>query len=137
MNLSDRFIVSSIRNESGIMLNFFLFWIVLSVLVSIFANNKGRSGISFFFISLLLSPVIGFIIPVVISPIREKVAEKSGLKKCSECAEYVQGEARVCRFCGHKFPESPESPQSLEERAEELRILHAMDRSFLNRHRQE
>jgi len=82
----------------------FIFWIVLAVLVGVYASNKGRSGAGFFFISLILSPLIGFIIAAVSSTQRDKVAQKTGLKKCSECAEFVQEEARICRFCGHKFP---------------------------------
>jgi RNA polymerase subunit RPABC4/transcription elongation factor Spt4 len=81
----------------------FLSWIICAVLVGVYAGAKGRSGLGFFIVSLLLSPLIGFLIVVVSAPDRTVVAQRTGLKKCSECAEYVQPDARVCRFCGRKF----------------------------------
>lgn len=81
----------------------FLAWFIFAVLVGLYAGNKGRSGIGFFFLSLILSPLIGFIIAAFSSPIREKHIDLSGLKRCPVCAEYVQGEALICRFCRYEF----------------------------------
>jgi hypothetical protein len=81
-----------------------LFWLFLSFLVGWYATNKGRTGIGFMFLSLLLSPLVGFILAMLASPNHE-VLEKEQLasgnsKKCPYCAEVVKAEAMVCRFCG-------------------------------------
>jgi hypothetical protein len=83
----------------------FLCWILFAVLVGEYASRKGLSGASFVFISLFASPLAGFLLALVSTPDREKAAQKSGLKKCSECAEYVKQGAGFCRFCGHRFAE--------------------------------
>jgi hypothetical protein len=80
-----------------------LCWILFAVLVGRFAREKGLNGVSFFVIALFLSPLVGFLMVLVSATDRAKAAQKSGLKKCSECAEYVEQEARVCRFCGNRF----------------------------------
>jgi phosphate/sulfate permease len=81
----------------------FFFWIAPALIIAAYANSKGRSAVDFFVLSLLLSPLIGFLIAAISSPEREEVPERSGLKECPDCAECVQGEAYICRFCGHKF----------------------------------
>jgi hypothetical protein len=46
-------------------------WIVLSILAGIGARNKGRSFAGFFFLSLLLSPLIGLIAMAVAKPVKK------------------------------------------------------------------
>ncbi|GGB07685.1 hypothetical protein [Agarivorans gilvus] len=80
-----------------------ILWLVFAVCVGVLAANKGRSGIGFFLISLILSPLIGLIITLVVSPVTEKVeaaAIESGTqKKCPKCAELVKNEAVICKHC--------------------------------------
>lgn len=61
-------------------------WIVLSILAGVGARNKGRSFVGYFFLSLLLSPVIGLIAMAVAKPVEkeilmEKQEEKSFYSK--------------------------------------------------------
>ena len=49
---------------------FFLFWFLLAALVAAFANGRGRSGLGFFLIALLLSPLLAFIILLVIKDLK-------------------------------------------------------------------
>ena len=65
-----------------------------------------------FFISILLSPIIGIVIALVQKP-NEAVVEKRRLqtgasRKCPFCAELIKKEARVCRYCGRDISPSDE-----------------------------
>ncbi len=79
----------------------FIIWVFLSILVGFYASTKKRTGIGWFFLSLLISPLIAFIIILVAG------LSRSYLKKCPKCAEEVKVEAQICRFCGFEFPLSP------------------------------
>jgi hypothetical protein len=81
-------------------MTFFIFWVFLSILVGAYGSSKKRSGIGWFFLSLIISPLIAFIIIAVSGP------SSGSLKKCPECGEEVKVEALVCRFCGFKFDKS-------------------------------
>ena len=39
-------------------------WIILSIVAGIIASNKGRLGVGFILLSLILSPVIGIIMAI-------------------------------------------------------------------------
>ncbi|MCS7485661.1 hypothetical protein UA24_04015 [Marinomonas sp. BSi20414] len=78
-------------------------WIVFSILVGLLASSKGRSGFLFFFLALILSPVIGLIIALVMPKNNELVEaraiETGGMRKCPSCAELVKSEAKICKHC--------------------------------------
>lgn len=82
-------------------MEFFIFtaWLVLCGAAAAYAASKGRSGAGIFFLSLFLSPLVGFIVAVVMEPKQQKIAEIKGMKKCPECAQFVQADAKTCPFC--------------------------------------
>lgn len=43
-------------------MEWFLFWLVFAVVVGVIAGSRGRSGIGWFFISVLISPLLGLIL---------------------------------------------------------------------------
>ena len=53
-----------------------LVWIVFSVVVAMVASSKGRSGIGYFFVALLISPLIGIVIALIVDPIEKNKTEK-------------------------------------------------------------
>lgn len=82
-------------------MEFIIFWIFLSILIGVFASFKKRSGVGWFFLSLIISPLITFIILLVAG------SPQGNLKKCPKCAEEIKEEAEICRFCGYNFSVLP------------------------------
>ena len=72
-------------------MDIFLWWVIFSIIVSALANSRGKSAVLYFFISLIISPLLGLII--------ELVSEDNTKKKCSNCGQKIDLEAKVCPFC--------------------------------------
>ncbi|MCE9733411.1 MULTISPECIES: hypothetical protein [Pectobacterium] len=50
----------------------FIVWFVLSICVGVLAGNRGRSAIGWFLLACIVSPIISFIILLVIKNIKEE-----------------------------------------------------------------
>jgi len=80
------------------------FWVLFSMAVAVFAANRGRSGLGWFLLSLLISPLLGLLFVAVSKDLSKSAAPgqlDDGLRiKCTACAEWVLPDAKLCKHCG-------------------------------------
>ncbi len=82
------------------------FWAMFAVVVGVFASSKGRSGFGWFLLSLIISPILGFLFVAVLPNLKVQaavLASQPSAKthvRCSACAEWVLPQAAVCKHCG-------------------------------------
>ena len=77
-------------------------WLISGVVCAVVAVKKGRNGVGWFFVGLVLG-VFGVAWILLISSKAAEAALASGrMKVCGGCAEQIRAEAKVCRFCGRE-----------------------------------
>lgn len=89
----------------------FLFWFIMSVVVGVVASSRGRPGFGYFILSLILSPLIGFILAVALPKVNAADPDKPTPNthvRCPDCRELVRHDAVICKHCRCKLvPQLP------------------------------
>lgn len=96
--------------KEGDKVGYFLIWVACGIAAAVVASSKNRSGTAWFFLGILLGPLALLMVGFMPSP--QEAHSELGLKKCPYCAEEIQPEAIVCRFCSKdQPPSSPAAPE--------------------------
>ena len=90
-----------------------LIWVLLVILVSVWANNWGHKASNYFWLSFFLSPVVGALVLRIKgkddSSINQQRISSKEMKRCPYCRELIIYEATVCKFCGKTLEQSDSS----------------------------
>jgi len=78
--------------------------IVFCLVVGAIAARRGRNGFGWFFISLLITPLIATVVLFVIEDLSKQ--------RCEACGQRIPAEARVCPLCKKDFRYERLSPET-------------------------
>lgn len=89
---------------------FIIAWIALSVAIAVLAERKGRSFELFLNLSLVLSPLVGFIAALVMKPTQKALIEMGRARRCFQCDHLIAEDVRVCPICRGEQPRGKVRP---------------------------
>ena len=91
-------------------MEFLVMWVILCGLVAVYASGRGRSAFGWFVLSVVLSPLICFLILLALANLKAQtpaLAFAGGDAysadthvRCPDCRELVRKDACKCRHCG-------------------------------------
>ena len=88
-------------------MNIIIFWLVVSLIVGLFASSNGRSGLGYFLLSIIISPLLAGIIVLIVGKNPIEIQTQSliaGEKiKCHYCKKAIKSESKVCEHCKNEL----------------------------------
>lgn len=83
-------------------------WFLFSIVAGIIAGSRGRSGIGYFALSVVLSPLVGIILAAAMPSLAKPAtattdgtaANPADYVSCPACRELVRWDASKCKHCG-------------------------------------
>lgn len=77
-------------------------WLILAVIVGIAASRRGRSGLGWFFLAAVISPLLAGLLMLALGhgSLASAKPTPDTHVRCPDCRELVLKDARRCKHCG-------------------------------------